>query len=140
MSQVQLEAFFLVQNACTAFPSTLVSMLELSAPLPISLLLRVAGLSGLNTIIVPPHKPEGTLRVGRPAIRWQDSAEDQKTMDVRNWRRKSQDRGQRRAIVKEAEVHLGHQRPQKKKKKKKKKTKKKKEKEKKKKKIACVCQ
>jgi hypothetical protein len=52
MSQVQLEAFFLVQNACTAFPSTLVSMLELSPPLPIVLLLRVAGLSGLNTIIV----------------------------------------------------------------------------------------
>jgi hypothetical protein len=52
MSQVQLEAFFLVQNACTAFPSTLVSMMELSPPLPILLLLRVAGLSGLNTIIV----------------------------------------------------------------------------------------
>jgi hypothetical protein len=52
MSQVQLEAFFLVQNACTAFHSILVSMLELSPPLPILLLLRVAGLSGLNTIIV----------------------------------------------------------------------------------------
>jgi hypothetical protein len=52
MSQVQLEAFFLVQNACTAFPSTFVSMLELSPPLPILPLLRVAGLSGLNTIIV----------------------------------------------------------------------------------------
>jgi hypothetical protein len=52
MSQVQLEAFFLAQNACTAFPSTLVSMLELFPPLPILLLLRVAGLSGLNTIIV----------------------------------------------------------------------------------------
>jgi hypothetical protein len=52
MSQVQFEAFSLVQNACTAFPSTLVSMLELSPPLPILLLLRVAGLSGLNTIIV----------------------------------------------------------------------------------------
>jgi hypothetical protein len=49
MSQVQLEAFFHVQNACTAFPSTLVSMLELSPPI---LLFRVAGLSGLNTIIV----------------------------------------------------------------------------------------
>jgi hypothetical protein len=58
MSQVQLEAFFLVQKACTAFPSTLVSMLELSPPLPILPLLRVAGLSGLNTIIV--------LRVTRP--------------------------------------------------------------------------
>jgi hypothetical protein len=44
MSQVQLEAFFLVQNACTAFPSTLVSMLELSPPPPILPLLRVAGL------------------------------------------------------------------------------------------------
>jgi hypothetical protein len=52
VSQVQLEAFFLVQNACTAFPSTLVSMLELSPPLSILPLLRVAGLSGLNTIIV----------------------------------------------------------------------------------------
>jgi hypothetical protein len=52
MSQVQLETFFLVQNACTAFPTTLVSMLELSPPLPILLLLRVAGLSGLNAIIV----------------------------------------------------------------------------------------
>jgi hypothetical protein len=55
MSQVQLEAFFLVQNACTAFPSTLVSMLELFPPLPILPLLRVAGLSGLNTIIVGLH-------------------------------------------------------------------------------------
>jgi hypothetical protein len=52
MSQVQLKAFFLVQNACTAFPSTPVSMLELSLPLPILPLLRVARLSGLNTIIV----------------------------------------------------------------------------------------
>jgi hypothetical protein len=52
VSQVQLEAFVLVQNACTAFPSTLVSMLELSPPLPIFFLLLVAGLSGLNTIIV----------------------------------------------------------------------------------------
>jgi hypothetical protein len=52
MSQVQLAAFFLVQNACTAFPSALVSMLELSPPLPILPLLRVAGLSGLNTIII----------------------------------------------------------------------------------------
>jgi hypothetical protein len=55
MSQVQLDAFFSVQNACTAFPSSLVSMLELSPPLPILLLLRVAGLSGLNTIIVLLH-------------------------------------------------------------------------------------
>jgi hypothetical protein len=37
------------ENACTAFPSTLVSMLELSPPLPVLLLLRVRGLSRLNT-------------------------------------------------------------------------------------------
>jgi hypothetical protein len=34
---------------CTAFPSTLVSILELSPPLPVLLLLRVGGLSRLNT-------------------------------------------------------------------------------------------
>jgi hypothetical protein len=34
---------------CTAFPSTLVSMLELSPPLPILLLPRVGGLSALST-------------------------------------------------------------------------------------------
>jgi hypothetical protein len=34
---------------CTAFPSTLVSMLELSPPLPVLLLLRVGGLSRVNT-------------------------------------------------------------------------------------------
>jgi hypothetical protein len=35
--------------SCTAFPSTLVSMLELSPPLPVLLLLRAGGLSRLNT-------------------------------------------------------------------------------------------
>jgi hypothetical protein len=35
--------------SCTAFPSTLVSMLELSPPLPVLLLLHVGGLSRLNT-------------------------------------------------------------------------------------------
>jgi hypothetical protein len=51
--------------------------------------------------------PEGIQRVGRPAIRWLDLAEDLKKMVVRNWRRKSRDRDQWRAIVKEAEVHHG---------------------------------
>jgi hypothetical protein len=64
MSQVQLETFFLVQNACTAFPSTLVSMLELSPSLPILLLLRVAGLSGLNTSIV------GTVALALIPLKW----------------------------------------------------------------------
>jgi hypothetical protein len=38
---------------CTAFPSTRVSMLELSPPLPVLLLLRVGGLSRLNTRALP---------------------------------------------------------------------------------------
>jgi hypothetical protein len=38
-----------IENACTALPSTLVSMLELSPPLPVLLLLRVGGLSLLTT-------------------------------------------------------------------------------------------
>jgi hypothetical protein len=34
-----------------------------------------------------PHKPGGTRRVGRPAIRWLDSIEDDlKLTGVRNWR------------------------------------------------------
>jgi hypothetical protein len=54
------------------------------------------------------HKPEGTRRGGRPDIRWLDSVEeDLKTMGVRNWRRKTQDLDQCRAIVKEAKVHHG---------------------------------
>jgi hypothetical protein len=62
------------------------------------------------------RKPEGTRRVGRPAIRWQDSVEDDlKTMGYRNWRRKSQDRDQWRVIVKKTRVHHGLERPQKKK-------------------------
>jgi hypothetical protein len=54
------------------------------------------------------HKPEGTRRGGRPAVRWLDSVEeDLKTTGVRNWRRKTQDRDQWRATVKEAKIHHG---------------------------------
>jgi hypothetical protein len=54
------------------------------------------------------HKPEGTRRVGRPTSGWLDSVEeDLKAMGVGNWRRKSQDRDQRSAIVKEPKVHHG---------------------------------
>jgi hypothetical protein len=54
------------------------------------------------------HKPDGNPRAGRPAVRWLDSVEeDLKTMGVRNWRRKTQDRDQWRAIVKETKVHHG---------------------------------
>jgi hypothetical protein len=42
--------------SCTAFPSTLVSMLELSPPLPVLRLLRVGGLSRLNTRALHPFE------------------------------------------------------------------------------------
>jgi hypothetical protein len=54
------------------------------------------------------HKPEGTGRVGKPRARWLESVEtDLKKMDVKNWRRKAQDREQWRTILKEAKVHQG---------------------------------
>jgi hypothetical protein len=56
--------------------------------------------------------------VGRPAVGWLDSVREHfKTMSVKNWRRKPQDRHHWRAIVKEAKVLNGLYRPQKKKKK-----------------------
>jgi hypothetical protein len=54
------------------------------------------------------RKPERTRRVGRPAVRWLDSVEeDFKTMGFGNWRRKAQDQDQWRQIVKEAKVYHG---------------------------------
>jgi hypothetical protein len=54
------------------------------------------------------HKPEGTPWVGRTAVTWLDSVEeDLKITGVRNWRRKSQNRNQWRAIVEEAKVLRG---------------------------------
>jgi hypothetical protein len=51
---------------------------------------------------------EGTRRVGRLSIRWLDTVEeDLKITRVRNWRPKSQDWDQWRAIVKEAKVNHG---------------------------------
>jgi hypothetical protein len=53
---------FPFENACTAFPSIPVSMLELSPPLQILLLLRVGGLSGLNTRAVRYRRSQNTAR------------------------------------------------------------------------------
>jgi hypothetical protein len=54
------------------------------------------------------HKSYGTRGASRPAVRWPGSTEENmKTMDVRNWMRKSQDRDQWRVITKEAKVHHG---------------------------------
>jgi hypothetical protein len=79
--------------------------------------LEMAGTAFENTGVEPLqevtlHKPEGTRRVGIPAIRWLDSVEEYfQTMGLRNWRRKPQDRDQWRVIVKEAKVHRGLYRP-----------------------------
>jgi hypothetical protein len=43
---------------CTAFPSTLVSMLKLSPPLPVLLLLRVRAPSRLNTLAIQHNSRE----------------------------------------------------------------------------------
>jgi hypothetical protein len=65
--------------------------------------------------------PEGTRRVGRHAFWWLGSvAEVLKAMNVRNWRRKSQDRDQWRELVKVTKVHHGLQHPHKKKRRKRK--------------------
>jgi hypothetical protein len=46
--------------------------------------------------------PVDTRQDGRPAVRWLDSVEDVKAVAFRNYRRKSKDRNQWRAILKEA--------------------------------------
>jgi len=53
-------------------------------------------------------KPEDPRRLGKPKLRWIALVEeDLKKMAVRNWRRMSQDRDQRRTILGEAEVPRG---------------------------------
>jgi hypothetical protein len=54
------------------------------------------------------HKPDSTRRVGRPVVRWLDSIEDDlKILGITNWRRKTRDRDQLRAIMEEAKVQSG---------------------------------
>ena len=53
-------------------------------------------------------KPEGTRPLGKPKLWWLASVEqDLKKMAVRNWRRMSQVRDQRRTVLEEAEVPRG---------------------------------
>jgi hypothetical protein len=52
------------------------------------------------------HKPGANRRVGRPAVKWLDSVEDDlKKIGVRYCRLKSQDWNQWRKTVKEPKVH-----------------------------------
>jgi hypothetical protein len=49
-----------------------------------------------------PLEPQSTRRVGRPAVGWLKTVEgDLRTMGARNWRRKSQESDQWKAILKE---------------------------------------
>ena len=51
-------------------------------------------------------KMEGKRRPGRPRSRWADETEsDLKAMEIINWKRKAQDRGEWRGIVREAKAH-----------------------------------
>jgi hypothetical protein len=52
-------------------------------------------------------KPEGRRDIGRPKLRWLDDAEDDiKTLGIRRWRIKAQDRNEWTAIKREAKVKL----------------------------------
>jgi hypothetical protein len=52
------------------------------------------------------HKPQGTRCVGKPRVRWLESAEtDLRKMGIKNWRCKAQDREEWRTILKEVKVH-----------------------------------
>jgi hypothetical protein len=58
---------------CTAFPSTFVNMLDLSPPLPVFLLLRVRGLSRLNTRAIRLRECAGFNKHGAapfPLLKW----------------------------------------------------------------------
>jgi hypothetical protein len=50
-------------------------------------------------------KPEGKRRVGRPKFRWlYDVQADIKSVDVKRWRLKAEDRKELRAILREAKL------------------------------------
>jgi hypothetical protein len=68
MQHNEVGKLFPFENACTAFPSTLVSMLELSPPLQILLILRVEGLSRLNTQAVLPSSLSLLVFISIPHI------------------------------------------------------------------------
>jgi hypothetical protein len=54
------------------------------------------------------HKPEGTRPVGKPRVRWLESAEtDLRKTGIMNWRSKAQDREEYRTLLKEAKVPQG---------------------------------
>jgi hypothetical protein len=52
-------------------------------------------------------KPEGRRGVGRPKLRWLDDVEaDIKTLGIKRWRLKSQDRKEWTVILREAMANL----------------------------------
>ena len=54
------------------------------------------------------QKPEGRRLPGRPRMRWQDDVEsDLRQLNIRNWRRRAQDRNDWKTVVKEAKVLQG---------------------------------
>jgi hypothetical protein len=52
-------------------------------------------------------KPDGRRKTGRPKLRWLDCiVNDLKSMGVKRWRKKAEDRSVRAVILKEALVKL----------------------------------
>ena len=53
-------------------------------------------------------KPEGTRKVGRPKLRWEDGVrEDVKTIGIRNWRSSALNREEWRKLLQKAKAHRG---------------------------------
>jgi hypothetical protein len=53
-------------------------------------------------------RPEGTRKIGRPKLRWEDGViQDIRVLGVKNWRDVAMDREDWRKLQKKARVHTG---------------------------------
>jgi hypothetical protein len=53
-------------------------------------------------------RPEGTRKIGRPKLRWEDGViQDIRVLGVKNWRNVAMDREDWRKLLKRARAHTG---------------------------------
>jgi hypothetical protein len=53
-------------------------------------------------------RPEGTRKIGRPKLRWEDGViQDIRVLGVKNWRKAAMDREDWRKLLKKARAHTG---------------------------------
>jgi hypothetical protein len=53
-------------------------------------------------------RPEGTRKIGRPKLRWEDGViQDIRVLGVKNWRNATMDREDWRKLLKKARAHTG---------------------------------